>query len=205
MKTFGEPLAKLVMPSGRDLPRAPVPGELFHLDVDMPQVDPLLPWYPKGSYVFSGYQWMMMNDSGKRRGAAPIGATTIEVENVCWPKDMPTRHTGFPVTDVSVTPTSRKATMSGQATLWAQHPKGANIWLVVFRKDKIVSLVVQHLPAGMPQTLSLTFYDIPNSNEGLVYSLRVYCDTVGMLGINQCTKFTFDGVPETAFIVEQNS
>lgn len=205
MKTFGGPLAKLVLPSGRELPRAPVPGELFHLDVDMPQTDPLLQWYSKGSYVFNGYMWMMLNDTGKRRGATTIGASSIEVENACSSKDMPSRTTGFPLADVMITPTNRKATFSGQVTIWAHHSKPAHIWLAVLRKDKIASIVVQHLQAGLPQSIGLTFYDIPNTHEGLTYSLRVYTDVVGMLGINQCTKFNFDGVPETAFIVEQNS
>lgn len=205
MKSFGGPITKIVLTSGPILPRAPVPGEMFHLDIDMPIVDPLLPWHSKGSYVFNGQQWMMLNDTGKRRIAAAISATSLEVEIASLANQLPNQRTGFQLAELTITPTNRKATFSGQATVWVNHSMSAHVWLVVFRKDKIASIVVQHVPAGMPQTMGLTFYDIPNSHEDQVYTLRAYTDTIGMLGINQCTKFSFDGVPETAFIVEQNS
>lgn len=205
MKTFGEPLAKMIMPSGPALPRAPVPGELFHLDIDMQPVDPLLPWYSKGSYMYSGQRWLMLNDTGKQRSASPIGAMTFEVEVVSNPKEKPSSSQGFPIVTCYVSPTNPKATFSGQASLWVHHSKPAHIWLVLFRKDKIASIAVQYVQAGQPQCMSLTFYDIPNSYEDQMYSLRAYTDQTGMLGINSCTKFSFDGVPETALIIEQNS
>ena len=95
--------------------------------------------------------------------------------------------------------------MSGQASVWVNHSSSAHIWLVLFRKDRIASIVVQHVEANKPQSMSLTFFDIPHSREDQQYSLRVYTDELGMLGVNQSTKFSFDGLPETALIVEQNS
>ena len=205
MKTYGEPIAKMIMPSGLKLPRAPVAGELFQLDIDMPQGDPLLPWFPKGSYIYNGQRWLMLNDTGKQRSALAIGAMSFEVETVTNPKDKPSKSQGFPIVDLYVTPTHPRATFSGQASLWVHHSKPAHIWLVLFRKDKIASIVVQYVQGGQPQSMSLTFYDIPNSAEDQMYSLRVYTDQVGMLSVNSCTKFGFDGMPETAIIVEQNS
>ncbi len=204
MKTYGEPI-RVVMPSGNMLPRAPVPGEVYHLDVNMPLGDPLLPWYPKGAYVWNGQNWMQLNGTGQKRAAAPIGARMYEVEIESSPKDRPTRTRGFPVAELVITPTHPKATISGQASMWVHHSKPAHVWLVLFRKDKIASIVVQFVDAGKPTNMSLTFYDIPNSHEDQQYSLRIYTDVLGMLGVNSCTKFAFDGLPETAFIVEQNS
>ena len=205
MKTYGEPLNKVIIPSDLALPRAPVRGEMFHLDVDMPPCDPLLPWYSKGSYVYNGQRWLMMNDTAKQRIAVAIGARSFEVENVRSPKVLPTRSHGFPVAELSITPTNPKATFSGQVSVWVSHSIAAHVWLVLFRKDKIASIVVQFVQGGQPQSMGLTFYDMPNSSEDQQYSLRVYTDQVGMLGLNQGSKFSFDGLPETALIVEQNS
>lgn len=205
MKTFGEPLNKMIMPSGAVLPRAPVPGELFHLDVNMPIGDPLLPWYSRGSYLYNGQRWLMLNDTGKQRSAVTIGAMSFEVENVTSSKERPSQSQGFSVAELYITPTNQKATFSGQVSIWVNHSKPAHIWLVLFRKDRIASIAVQYVQGNQPQSMSLTFYDIPNSYEDQQYSLRVYTDQVGMLGVNQSAKFSFDGLPETALIVEQNS
>lgn len=200
---------RLVIPSGRVMPRAPQQGEIFNLEIDFPQTfDPLLPWYPRGAYVFSGTGWIRLSDHPRDRKAGIISAQ--EVENANAPKmgTMPTSRTGHLLSEVTVVPTFPRASFSGNATMWVDARTNGNIWLAAFRCDgpcPLVGLTSTYVIAGQPMNLSLTFYDRPIDLKKVMYSLRIYSDIKDAFLVNRGFRYAFDGASQTAFIVEENT
>lgn len=196
---------RLILPSGPKLFHAPLPGEIYHLEVDMPDNNRVDKWYGKGTYVFDGIYWNRVSATLIERKANVIGANEIEVEVAGKTLEPPQSTHGFAICDVRIKPSNRKAAFSGSATLWVDHSVGGHVWVAIFRGTFLAALAVEHIDAGKPRSLSVSFYDLPFASDEQTYTLRVNTDVVGNVFINKCAKFTFDGAAQTAFIVAENT
>jgi len=207
-ESVGINFTRLATPSGRAMPRAPVPGELFTLEADMPEPDGRTPWLARGTYAWDeqSMMWMRLNDSARKRKAEAIGSQKIEIEaaEVASVDVIPTIDAGFGLAAVGIPPSNRKASFSGVGTCWVDVNNACHVWLVAFRGEKMVGVTATVIEPERPQTLTLTFTDFPNSTEEQAYTLRIYTDTTGTLFVNQCNRFNFDALSQTAFIVEEN-
>lgn len=196
---------RLVLPSGKKLFHVPIVGEIYHLEVDMPDTNRVDTWYAKGTYVFDGIYWNRISVSPAERKASAIGSIEIETETADSPEFLPQHGSGFELSSVTLTPANRRSTFSGTATLWLDVSKSGNVWFTVFRGSTPVALVLEHIEAGKPKSVALTFLDLPFSPMPVTYALRMNADFIGNVYINQCAKFNFDGAAQTAFIVLENT
>lgn len=202
---------RLSVPTGRALPHSPVPGEMFVLELDMEETHTMTPWYSKGVYVFDGIHWNKLNDSGRQRKASVIGAQMLEVDHptrrVGMMMDMPapSRKDGFDLCAAALVTSNIRASVSGTASFWVDSSLAANLCISVFRDDKLVALAVEMVEPNKPRTVSISFNDVPRSIHQLLYTLKVSCDSVCHLYINKSDRMSFDGICQTAFIVEENN
>jgi len=204
-ETVGLEFIRMAVPSGRVMPRAPVPGELFNLEVDMPEPTTPVPWYCRGTYAFDGISWKRLNDGSRQRKSALIGSRDIEVERATSTANPPAATSGYAISTVLITPSNRKACISGSATLWVDHTKSGHVWVACYRGTVLVGLVAEYITAGQPRTLGISFMDHPGTIVEQLYTLKIDTDSVGFLHVNQCTKFVFDGMSATALTVTENT
>jgi len=213
MKSFGEYVPKetvgigftrFAFPRGRELPRAPVPGEMFFLDADIDgKVDRLS--FERGLYVSSGYDWVPYSETFAKRKAMPIGSQLIEVEIPGNMKRLPNMNEGFKLAEVVIRPEFRRTTISGTASFWCSTDVDATIVTSVWRGDKLITFAFEQLDAKKPKTVSISFLDGPTSTTNQVYTLKANTSVTGALYVNQSKQFIFDGLSQTAFIVAENN
>lgn len=213
MKSFGEYVPKETVgigftrfsfPRGRELPRAPVPGEMFFLDADIDgKVNRLS--FERGLYVSSGYDWAPYSETFAKRKAVPIGSQFIEVEVPGNMKRLPTVREGFTIAEAVIRPEFRRTSISGTGSFWCSTDADATIVVTVFRGEKLVSFAFEELAAKKPKTISISFLDGPTATTNQVYTLKVNTSVTGALYVNQSKQFIFDGQSQTAFIVAENN
>ena len=212
-ETVGLEFVRLAAPHGATLPRAPVAGELYTLERDMPEPINGTPWYTRGTYVFNGVAWNRLNDSSRERKAAPIGSRTVEIERAGELGSVPRSTAGCMLTSVALTPSNQRASFSGTASMWLDISKRGHVWLMVFRGNKLVGLALEYMEPNRPRTVSVSFVDSPATLEQQVYTLRLDSDITpdspevpGYVHVNQAqSKFRLDGMSQTAFIVAENN
>lgn len=205
MKSFsGVPTERLVIPSGNVLPQIPKVGEVFHLNADILEHDPMRPWFPRGLYVFGGYGWDKLNDILRQRKANVIGSQVIEFDKADV-KATRSSTTGTMLTSVTISPSNRRTSFSGNATLWIDASVDGHAILVVWRGTVMVGLAVQAISPDKTTTMAISFVDAPQYADRHTYELRAYFDVPGLLYINQSAKFLLDGAAQTAMIVEENT
>ena len=198
------------LPSGRALPRAPQQGEVFNLEADFPtKYDPLLPWYPRGVYVFNGAGWLRLSDLPRQRKGCVIGAQDIENDGIVKFGKEPNISDGYQIAAVSIVPTNPYASFSGTASIFVDTSAPGHVWLVAWRgvgKNAVmVGLAMSAMQKGAPTTVSLSFFDMPKSIDQQAYSLRLYSDIQGRFFMNRTAQFTFDGRGSSALIVAENN
>jgi hypothetical protein len=200
---------RFVLPVGRRFPHAPLPGEIFHLEYDMPVTNTATPWFGRGTYTFDGLNWNKLNDGGRQRRAVPIGAVELDLTDPDRKPDRfddpPTVKGGTELVTVDIQPSTIKSTFSGSGSLWVDVAKSAHVWATIFRDGELVSTSAVWVNARQPATLALSFFDVPGATEPLLYSLRLYSDKAERIFVNQCHSFTFDGTSQTALIVAENT
>jgi len=197
---------RLAIPAGGTFPRAPLIGELFFLSCDMPaDTNPLLPWYSRGTYAFGGVVWEKLSDVPRARKVGIIGAREVENEVPVKLGTPPSLREGTEIVTVAVRPTNRRATFSGTATMWLNTRSAGTVWVAVFNKLKLCALAAQYVEPDKSASLNVSFYDAPSTHEEQTYSLRVYSDVKNVFFINRGDLAHFDGVAQTAFIVEENT
>ena len=201
---MGLEFIRLATPSGREMPRSPIPGEMFTMVADPPQPQNNSPWYLKGTYVFNGISWVRLSDGLRRRLAQPIGSQKIEFEEAGNMEELPTGKSGHLLAATVIQASSQRGSFSGTASLWVDVTQSGYVWLAVFRTAKLIGLTIDFIDAGKPRTISTTFMDLPASTKPQTYELRTGTDFAGFLYVNQCAKFKFDGISQTAFIIEEN-
>jgi hypothetical protein len=204
-ETVGLQFTRLAVPKGREMPRAPVLGELFTMEADPPEPLNNSPWYLKGTYVFNGTHWVRLSDSLRRRQSQAIGSQKIEIEVAGSTSSKPSWNSGYVLSAINVQPTNIRAFISGTAAAWVDITKSGYVWLSVFRESQLVGFVVEFVDANKPKTLSLTFTDLPVSKKPVTYTLKANTDQLGYLYVNQCSKFNFDGASQTAFTVAEDN
>lgn len=204
-ETVGLEFNRLATPRGREMPRAPIPGELFTMEVDPPEPINNSPWYLKGTYVFNGVQWVRLSETLRRRQSQAIGAQKIEIEVAGSTATAPGAKSGYSLAAITVQPSNQRAFISGTAGVWVDVAKSGYVWLSVFRDGFRAGFVAEFVEANKPRTMSLTFVDLPNSRKPVTYTLRADTDQLGYLYVNQCSKFSFDGMSQTAFTVAEDN
>jgi hypothetical protein len=204
-EAVGLQFERLAIPHGSVLPRAPIAGELFLLEVDMPEPLDASPWYHRGLYMSTGFGWTPLAAQLSKQKSCAIGAQTHEVEVLGTLKDVPRASDGFNLAAVAITPASKRTLVSGVGTFWVSLDADGYVIVSVFRGQKFVGLTVDSLKAGDARTITMSFMDAPNSAEQQVYSLRVNSTVKGNLHVNCHDKFNFDGMSQTAFIVSENN
>lgn len=203
-ETVGIEFQRLATPRGKQLPHAPVVGELYTLEADMPKPVNGTPWYLKGTYVFSGFLWHRLSDPERQRKATPIGSRNIEFQRPGAVGVAPKFNDGQQIAAATITPSNKQASFSGTASLWLDHSVGGNVWLSVFRNKQLVGLTLDYIEPHRPRTVSLSFLDHPASADKQLYTLTINTDAPSFVYINQSIKFGFDGISQTAFIVAEN-
>lgn len=204
-ETVGLEFVRLATPSGNALPRSPIPGELFTMNVDAP--DPMngSPWYLKGTYVFDGVSWVRISDGKRRRLSQPIGAQKIEFEVPGFiADDTPSSTSGVDLATIQTQPSNQRASLSGHTSMWVDLSSNGHVWLMVFRDRTLVGMTVDYIESGKPRTISLTFKDQPSSKKQQLYTLKVNTDLKGNVFVNSSTKFKLGGISQTAFIIEED-
>ncbi len=204
-ETVGLQFTRLSTPKGREMPRAPVTGELFTMEADAPEPINNSPWYLKGTYVFSGIQWVRLSDALRRRQSQTIGAQKIEVETAGSMSSKPAWNSGYALSAISIQPSNQRAFISGAASAWFDVAKSGYVWLSVFRESQLVGFVVEFVDANKPRTISLTFTDLPAARKPVTYTLKANTDQLGYLYVNQCSQFSFDGASQTAFTIAEDN
>lgn len=208
MKNLGGPrLNGMFVPRVLEMPdvSAAAPGQLLHLDRDEANPSQNRPWYSRGTYVFNGFSWTKLGESERQRKAEVIGSQSHEVTNPSLTDRLPNAGQGFHLASVTLQPTNKRATISGMATVWLDHVKPSNGWIAVFRDSRMVGMSLTYLEPGKARSVAVSFYDLPSSQGPVTYILKAYTDSAGVFCVNQANKFTFDGAPSTAFIVEENN
>lgn len=213
MKSFGQYVPKesvgigftrFAFPRGRELPRSPVPGEMFFLDADIDgKVDRLS--FERGLYISTGYDWTPYSETFAKRKAVPIGSQMIEVEVPGNMKRLPNSREGFSIAEAVIRPEFKKTTISGTGSFWCGSDADATIVVTVWRADKLVSFAFEELSAKKPKTISISFLDNPSATMNQIYTLKINTNMTGALYINQSKQFVFDGMSQTAFIVAENN
>jgi len=208
-ETVGIEFKRMAVPTVRELPRAPVPGEMVNLEVDMPMPTTSVPWMTRGTYAFDGSKWNRLNDGGRQRRSGLIGAQEFEIENIGSGDVLPEIKDGYNIATAHITPSNQKATITGTATMWLDIATpnmtgGGYVWLSVFRDKKLVTITLEHINVGQPRSIALSFADLPGNNMEQTYTIRIDTDVKGYLYINKCDRFTFEGMSHTAFIVAEN-
>lgn len=209
-ETVGLQFIRLATPFGRELPRAPVPGELFTLEADMPEPKVPTPWFPRGMYAFNGTSWQKVSDAARQRKTAPIGSQKITVEEAGKLGDVPPPiEQGYGLTAISIVPSNRKAAVSGTASFWvdltASPAKGGYVWVSIYRGKKLVSIAVEWIDCSKPKTMSMSFLDLPGVVTPVAYEMKIDTDVIGTIYVNQCSRFTLDGMAQTAFTVAEDN
>ena len=203
-ETVGINFQRLAIPHGRELPRAPVQGELFYLDAEIDgKVD--RPTFLRGLYHSPGFGWQMFSQQFAKRKASPVGSQNFDVEDAANINNTPAVNQGFQLSAVAIQPEHRLISISGMASFWASMNEDTRIVTSIFRGSKLVAFTVDDLPAKVVRTFSITFLDNPGSTEMQVYTLKVNSTTKGTLYINQSRTLTYDGASQTAFIVSENN
>ena len=205
-ETVGLEFSRLATPRGFTMQRAPITGELFTLESDMPEPINGTPWYTRGTYVYTGSAWSRLSDTSRERKAVPIGACKIEVETPGSLEDEPKDTDGFDLSSqIMITPSNRRATMSGAATCWIDLENSGYVWLTIFRGAKLVGMTAAYIEANRPSSLSLTFMDAPAAITRQAYNLKINTASSGLLFVNQCNQHLYDGASQTAFIISENN
>jgi len=204
-ETVGLEFNRLATPRGREMPRSPIPGELFTMEVDPPEPINNSPWYLKGTYVFNGIQWVRLSETLRRRQSQAIGAQKIEIEVAGSTANAPAANSGYSLAAISVQPSNQRAAISGTASVWLDVSKSGYVWLSVFRDGFRAGFVVEFIDANKPRTMTLTFTDFPASRKPVTYALKANTDQISYLHVNQCSRFSFDGASQTAFIVAEDN
>ena len=195
---------RLAIPHGPQFPRAPVQGELFHLDADIDGQDARLT-FVKGLYFCPGFGGTRLVEQFNKRKAAPIGSQKIELEKLADLQKLPTIDDGVQIAATSFKLENRLTSVSGTASFWACLPEDGQVVVSVFRNTTLVAVAVDELQAKKARILSITFLDSPGVPDVQhVFSLRVSA-TRQPLYINQAKGFDFDGAAQTAFIVAENN
>lgn len=199
--------SRVTIPFGKKLPHAPQAGEVFFLTQSMEEHHTMQPWHPRGVYVHDGMVWQPMVEPRRMRCSAPIGSQDIEFENSRVKlTDQPVLSKGHELAQVSLQPTNIRASLSGTATMWLDATAASHVWAVLWRGNTIIGLGMQFVEPLKPTTLAMTFHDTPRSEANLTYSLRLYSDLrTGTVYVNRGTNVTFDGVSQTALILEENT
>lgn len=200
---------RMAVPTVRELPRAPVPGEMVNLEVDMPMPTNSAPWMSRGTYAFDGSKWNRLNDGGRQRRSGLIGSQEFEIENVGSALVLPTVTDGYNISTAHIMPSNQKATITGTATMWLDAVTldmtgSGYVWLSVFRNKMLVTVTLEYIEVGKPRSVALSFVDIPGDNKEQTYTIRIDTDLKGYLYINKSDRFTFEGISHTAFIVAEN-
>lgn len=203
-ETVGLEFERLAVPCGKTLPRAPIAGEMFYLEVEMPGEN-MRPSYHRGLYMSTGFGWSPIGDQLSKKRSTVIGSQILEVEAAANITKAPTMKDGFHLASLVITPSNNRTTISGSASLWVSIDQSGYVVSSVFRGSKIVGIVVDFVEAGKPRTISLTFTDSPGSNSEQVYSVRITTTATGFLYVNQCKLFDYDGISQTAFLVQENN
>lgn len=204
-ETAGLEFARLGTPTGKYFHHAPAVGELFTIDDEVPEPINGSPWYPRGTYVFTGLEWLRLSDSGRKRRSAPIGSQNFEIDRPGTTKNIPRKGDGQLLASITTGASTKRARFSGSASCWVDLSVSGHIWLSVFQNTKLVAVAAEYIEAGKPRTVSISFLDNPGSTEKLLFTLRINTDVAGFLFVNQCDKFLFDGVSQTAFIVAEDN
>ena len=196
--------SRLAIPTGRVMPRAPVPGELFNLEVDTPETHTVNPWFSRGTYVFDGLKWRKLNDGARQRRAEPVGSRQVEVEIVSDPQEIPNPRAGSRFASLVITPSHGKASISGSIAVCLDTDVARTVWLAIFRAERLVGASAAFVVPGQITNLTATFIDIPLATEPVTYTVQICSDAVGVIYVNQGRKMTFDGALQTAFIAAEN-
>lgn len=196
--------SRLIIPSGREFPRAPSLGEVFHLEFDMPETHTVNPWYASGTYSFDGFRWRRLNDGTRQRRSEPVGAQHVGIEKASSPLELPTSRDGARLTAGAITPSHRKASISGAISMCLSSETDVDVWAVVFRAEKLVGGCAASVRAGKLTPLSVTFFDIPFTIDPVTYIVRLAADRPTIVSVNQGTQQSFDGGLQTAFTLEEN-
>jgi hypothetical protein len=205
MKVFGDSADRIHIPHGEEFPQYPISGEMFRLTKDEADSTVVKKWHPNGVYVYSKPSWIRMNDSGRERKVGAIGAQEVLIENAIDGVEQPSMADGVVLARIAILPSNRKASFSGTMSIWVGSEVDTEVALCVFRDQSIVGLTAQTVKAGESQTMSLTFLDFPFTKFEQTYTVRVFATTVGELMVNKSSRLGFDGVSQTAFIVEENT
>lgn len=204
-ETVGLEFIRLATPHGSTMPRSPIPGELYTMEVDGPDPRNGSQWFIKGTYVFSGTAWVRLSDGKRRRISQLIGAQKIEIEEPqVIADDPPASTTGEEIAAIATQPSSQRASISGSASMWVDTNSSGHVWLMVFRGTTLVSLTLDYIEAGKPRTISLSFKDMPSSSKQQVYTLKINAESPGYLFVNCSTKFKLGGASQTAFIIDED-
>jgi hypothetical protein len=201
-ETVGLNFQRFGIPHGKSMPRAPVTGELFLLEADLPAGS--RPWYASGVYVFNGFDWVRI-DNPRARHSAPIGAQKYEVEKPVDVTLIPKINTGIQLANLSIIPSCRRGSISGTAIFTVEHEQDCQMLTTVFRDKKPVGFVVSELQSYKSQHICLSFLDDPATRSPVPYTLEIALSKTGFVEINQTTTHTYDGFSQTAFIIEENT
>ena len=184
------------------MPRAPVAGELFPLQADLPNGS--RPWFSAGVYVSNGLEWVRI-DNPRARHSAPIGAQKYEVEKAVDVTLLPKINTGIQLANLSIIPSSRRGAISGSAMFTVEHEKDCFMLTTVFRDKKPVGFTVSQLESYKSQHICLSFLDDPGTRSSVPYTLEIAVGAAGFIEINQTATHTYDGFSQTAFVIEENT
>ena len=200
----------LIVPSGGTFPRAPYKHEIFHLLVDLPDVDEnghrVNPWYPRGTYIFDGFKWDKMNDAGRQYRSVSIPAQLVEIKTLPGAKNtVPTPASGVTLAELKIQPSHKKASIAGVASIWVEPSTAAKVWLMVFLEQTLVGLALTYSEPGKPSCLTVTFNHFSTAPNQHVYKLVLAAEKKLDVQVNRCSDFLFNGAVMSSFNVSENS
>lgn len=208
MKSYSAPLPvadfeRLIVPSGKELPRGALKGEIFQLEADSKQTHTVDPWYGRGVYIFNGYMWQKINFSTVNCVSTIIGSQVVELERALTGTETPYYGDGFPLSTISIHPSHLKSKITGSVSICLDTMVDRNVWVLVFRNSRVVGGSAASVAPGRLTSLTVAFSELHNCSETITYQLRLCSNKVGEIFINRGSKLVLDGMMSSAFVVQE--